>query len=189
MRHYTSEDGEEMMTLAAEAGVDSQKLLAASALCARLSFHLTRNAPQARQALESVEGWCRGTVTEDDMERVVCENNLAHDDGLSRLDFGNWAASHAQAAASCFPPRVVKNVINAFECAIDEAHQNACPSVLQAHKQEVRKALLAACANLIRSVIKTADFPELVARIERRNADLCLAPNPGFIWAEKVSIW
>jgi len=185
----TSEDGEEMMTLAAQAGVDSQKLLAASALCARLSFHLTRNAPQARQALESVEGWCRGTVTEDDMERVVCENNLAHDDGLSRLDFGNWAASHAQAAASCFPPRVVKNVINAFECAIDEAHQNACPSVLQAHKQEVRKALLAACANLIRSVIKTADFPELVARIERRNADLCLAPNHGFIWAEKLSIW
>jgi hypothetical protein len=39
-------------------------------------------------------------------------------------------------------------------------------------KREVRKALLAACANLIRSVIKTADFPELVARIERRNADL-----------------
>jgi hypothetical protein len=85
--------------------------------------------------LEAVEGWCRGTVNEDDMERVVCENNLAHDDGLSRLDCGNWAASHAQAAASCFPPRVVKNVINAFECVIDEFQQNSHPSLVCASKR------------------------------------------------------
>jgi len=185
----TSEDGEEMMTLAAQAGVDSQKLLAASALCARLSFHLTRNAPQARQALESVEGWCRGTVTEDDMERAAGENYVARDAGLCELQQSDQAAGYALEAASCYPPTVVGNVINAFNCVVDKAHQNACPSVHQAHKQEVRSALLAACANLIRSVIKIAEFPELVAQIERRNTKLCGAPNHGFVWAEKGSIW
>ena len=177
-------DGQEMLELAVEAGIDDLLLSGASSACARLAMHLAARAPQPRQALEAVEAWVRGGGSVDEMERAWLENKPGRDEQLCGLHQSDRSFAHAADACSCFPGNVVANVANAHAAALADMqrHWNAIGqevnnATLNMCQSEVGNIMRAACANIIRTIIKVEDHPSLAAVIARRNAELCRPPS------------
>ena len=176
----TSDDGQEMLDLATNAGVDQRKLYVVAAACAQMTIHLTRNMPQPRLALEAVEAWAKSDAGDDEMERAISENSPGRDEMLCDLCQRDGAFRYAADAALCDPSNVVANVANAAAADMRDMAQDMDYPTAKKYQRRVQNLMRAAYANIIRKSINIAEYPGLTMAIEQRNSALCHAPSCNF---------